>query len=95
MLDPISDCRYSRDCIEETMDLLFKTKKIISDDNLIDAGDHILVGVSGGIDSMVLLDIMNRLKDEVGFLLSAVHINHKLRGDDSDTDEQFVKNYCK
>lgn len=76
------------------MDLLFKTKKCIDEHELIEAGDHVLVAVSGGIDSMVLLHLLSQLAGDVGFLVSAVHVNHRLRGADSDGDEEFVRGFC-
>lgn len=55
---------------------------------------HITVALSGGADSMALLTGLNMLKDELGIILSAVHLNHSLRGTESDRDEAFVKEQC-
>jgi tRNA(Ile)-lysidine synthase len=77
------------------MDLLFKVKKCMIEKELVEPGDHLLVAVSGGIDSMTLLSSLLQLQNELGFLISVVHINHKLRGAESDTDEKFVANFCK
>jgi tRNA(Ile)-lysidine synthase len=52
--------------------------------------DHILLATSGGIDSMVLMDLF--LKS--GIAISVVHVNFKLRGIDSDNDEDFVRKKC-
>lgn len=49
------------------------------------------IAVSGGADSVALLRLMLELQDELGVLLSVVHLNHKLRGADSDADEHFVR----
>lgn len=49
------------------------------------------VAVSGGADSVALLRLMLELRSELGVVLSVVHLNHKLRGADSDGDEQFVR----
>jgi tRNA(Ile)-lysidine synthase len=57
---------------------------------LLHAGDRIGVAVSGGIDSVALLRLMLELRGELGIVLSVVHFNHKLRGAESDADEQFV-----
>ena len=48
------------------------------------------VAVSGGIDSVALLRLLLELRHELGVVLSVVHFNHKLRGAESDVDEQFV-----
>ncbi|MGH9551236.1 MAG: tRNA lysidine(34) synthetase TilS, partial [Terriglobales bacterium] len=58
--------------------------------DLLHAGDRLGVAVSGGADSVALLRIMLELRPELGIVLSVVHFNHQLRGDESDADEQFV-----
>ena len=57
---------------------------------LLQAGDRVGVAVSGGIDSIALLRLLLDLRHELGIVLSVVHFNHKLRGAESDGDEQFV-----
>src|SRR5690348_11497119 len=58
---------------------------------LVHAGDRIGVAVSGGADSVALLRLFLELRAELGVVLSVVHFNHKLRGPESDEDEQFVR----
>ena len=62
--------------------------------NLINSGDKIVLGVSGGQDSIAMLDILNQLKDEMNFEIYVVHVNHNIRGKDADEDEEYVKKYC-
>jgi tRNA(Ile)-lysidine synthase len=57
---------------------------------LIRAGDRVAVAVSGGADSVALLLLLLELRGELGIVLLAVHVNHKLRGEESDEDERFV-----
>jgi len=57
---------------------------------LLKAGDRVGVAVSGGIDSVALFRLVLELRSELGIVLSVVHFNHKLRGAESDADEQFV-----
>jgi len=57
---------------------------------LLKAGDRIGVAVSGGIDSVALLRLLLESRGGLGIVLSVVHFNHKLRGEESDGDEQFV-----
>jgi len=57
---------------------------------LLRAGDRVGVAVSGGIDSVALLRLLLELRGELGIVLSVVHFDHKLRGAESDADEQFV-----
>ena len=53
-------------------------------------GERILVAVSGGVDSMVLLAAMHELAGAAGWKLSVAHFNHQLRGRASAADERFV-----
>ncbi|MCL2018606.1 MAG: tRNA lysidine(34) synthetase TilS [Oscillospiraceae bacterium] len=54
-----------------------------------------IVALSGGADSVCLLYALYELKDELGITLEACHVNHMLRGKDSDADEEFVQSLCK
>src|SRR6266446_4921470 len=54
-------------------------------------GGRILVAVSGGLDSMVLLDALRELAPENGWRLKVAHLNHRLRGRSSDADERLVR----
>jgi tRNA(Ile)-lysidine synthase len=57
---------------------------------LLRAGDRVGVAVSGGADSVALLRMLAGAKAEAGIVLSVVHFNHQLRGEESDADEHFV-----
>jgi len=57
---------------------------------LLAPGIRIGVAVSGGADSVGLLRILHELRDEIGIVLSVVHFNHKLRGEESESEERFV-----
>jgi tRNA(Ile)-lysidine synthase len=57
---------------------------------LLHPGDRVGVAVSGGIDSVALLRLLLELRGELGIVLSVVHFNHKLRGAESDADQEFV-----
>ena len=59
--------------------------------DLLRAGDRVGVAVSGGADSVALLRILLELRGELGIVLSVVHLNHKLRAEESDADEVFVR----
>ncbi len=75
---------------------VFQTvKNRIVKDRLINKGDHVILGLSGGADSMCLFSILSRLQESLGFTLVATHINHKLRGEDADNDQYFVEDVCK
>ena len=61
---------------------------------MVDAGDHVICAVSGGADSVALLFAMYLLKEKLEIRLSAAHFNHRLRGEESDRDEAFVREFC-
>ncbi len=65
-------------------------KDYLKNENLITPQQKILLGVSGGIDSMVMLELFLR----AGFNIIVAHCNFGLRGDESDRDEEFVRNHC-
>lgn len=58
--------------------------------SLLKPGDRIGIAVSGGVDSVSLLRVLFERRAELGLVLSVVHFNHKLRGDESELDEHFV-----
>lgn len=64
--------------------------QFIKKKGLVKPGQHVIVAVSGGIDSMVLLDFLAKNKDLLKISLSVAHINHQLRGRDSKADEKLV-----
>lgn len=58
-------------------------------------GERILIGISGGPDSVCLLQILAQIAKKSNLTLFATHINYRLRGQDSDADERFVRSFCK
>lgn len=71
-----------------------KVMSFIKENSMFDKGDKVIVAVSGGPDSICLLYILNELKEELGITLVGAHINHCLRGDESDKDEEYAKKTC-
>ena len=67
----------------------------IRSQGLLHAGERIGVAVSGGIDSVALLRLLLELRAELGIVLAVVHFNHKLRGAESDADQEFVANLAR
>lgn len=72
-----------------------KVIKTIEKYNLINNGDNIVVALSGGADSVSLLFVLISLKEQYNLNIFAVHLNHKLRGAESQRDMDFVKDLCK
>jgi tRNA(Ile)-lysidine synthase len=64
--------------------------KTIRKQESIRAGDRLALAVSGGADSVALLCLLLELRAELGIVLSVAHVNHKLRGEESDEDGRFV-----
>ncbi len=61
---------------------------------LIERGDSVLVALSGGADSVALLNLLLAIQPFLKFSLAAAHCNFKLRGKESDDDERFCKDLC-
>jgi tRNA(Ile)-lysidine synthase len=57
-------------------------------------GDYIVMGLSGGPDSLCLFDVLLREKDDLGIEIQAVHINHKFRPGAAEEDQKFVEKFC-
>lgn len=72
-----------------------KVMSYIKDNNLIKSGDKVLVALSGGPDSVCLLNILYNLKAELNIEVGAAHLNHLLRDKDAFEDEEYVKTLCK
>lgn len=70
-----------------------KVRKTIREYNLIEKNDSIVVGVSGGPDSMTLLSILLKLKEEFNLKIYVAHVNHMLR-ENAIKDEEYVKEFC-
>ncbi|MBR1808083.1 MAG: tRNA lysidine(34) synthetase TilS [Paludibacteraceae bacterium] len=70
--------------------MLRRVKTYIDKHRLLSEGVGVIVGLSGGADSVALLDLLLRL----GYDCTAVHCNFHLRGEESDRDEQFVRRLC-
>ena len=62
--------------------------------HLIQSGDKLVLAVSGGPDSLFMLDILNKLKQKLNFEIVACHVNHMIR-EEAEDDEKFVKEFCK
>ena len=76
------------------MIMLNKVYNFVKKYNMLNRGETVLCGLSGGADSVALLLILNELSETLGIKVEAVHVNHCLRGDESDMDELFCKNLC-
>ena len=71
-----------------------KVKVYVERFHMIEPKDTIVLGISGGADSVCLLKILARWKEAWGISLRAVHVHHQLRGEEADADERFVCELC-
>lgn len=72
-----------------------KVKKTIIKNNLIPEKDRVLIGLSGGADSVFLLYALKTISEEFGFEIGACHIEHGIRGSESVRDMEFSEKLCK
>ncbi len=70
--------------------VLRQVAQTIAKYGMVKPGERVCVAVSGGADSVALLHILRELADELGISLSVAHLNHSLRGLESDADQEFV-----
>ena len=72
-----------------------KVLKTVKKYNMLSKGDRVLIGVSGGADSIALLEFFVSVKEKYDLDICVAHIEHGIRGEDSVNDAVFVENYCK
>ncbi len=75
--------------------LSLRVKSFCLENGLIEQGEKILAGISGGRDSVCLFYVLKELMKELSFELFAVHVEHGIRGESSKADEMFVRELCK
>ncbi len=68
--------------------------KDLIEDGVLESGDRVAVGVSGGADSMLLLCALLEKQKTIDFYLKVVHVNHHLREGESESDRKFVEQFC-
>ena len=86
--------------MQSTRELEKRVRRYLNDNQMLQEGDVICIGISGGADSVCLLHMLERFSRQSGddvfpsFTLMALHVNHQLRGEESDADERFVRELC-
>jgi tRNA(Ile)-lysidine synthase len=75
--------------------MICKVIQTIEKHLLLDGVKTLAVGVSGGADSMCLLEILSKLKLEYDIILKVIHVNHNIRGEEALRDQKLVEDYCR
>ena len=71
-----------------------KMLRFLREYEMVQPGDRIICALSGGADSVALAFAFYLLKEKLDITLEAAHFNHRLRGEESDRDEAFVRTFC-
>ena len=77
-----------------TLALKNKVMKAIDDYSMLRGASKVVVGFSGGADSVCLLHILSKLRNEIGFEIIGAHVNHGIRGDEALRDADFAQRFC-
>ena len=75
--------------------LVQKVSEYMQEHHMVEDGQKIVVGVSGGADSMGLLTVLSELAEYFHLSLVVVHVNHGVRGQSADADQSYVENVCR
>ena len=75
-------------------DIIKRIEKFIKEEKLIEPGEKVLLAVSGGIDSMVMLHLLKTLSKELNFNIYVAHLDHAIRKN-SERDANFVRRICR
>ncbi len=72
-----------------------RIKSYIAEHGMLEKGDRVTVGVSGGADSVCLIFVLNKLSAELDLKLTVLHVMHGIRGDEAVRDMEFVRDLCR
>ena len=75
-------------------EIITKIDSAVKRFHMLNTGDTVVAGVSGGADSMLMLSYLLSIKDEYNLDIIVANVEHGIRGDTSKADSQFVKNFC-
>ncbi len=72
-----------------------KIREFIEKNSMLNKGDRVVLGLSGGPDSVCLFFMLLGLREEYNLDIHALHVNHCIRGEDADEDQAYVESLCK
>ena len=79
--------------LKRDVDALFE--KAVDDFGMLDGVNKLVVALSGGSDSVVLLRKLFEISESNGIIIIAAHVNHMIRGKEADSDEEFCRDLCR
>lgn len=74
--------------------MINKVLNFVKKNKILKYGDSVILGVSGGADSICMLYVMKELEKTLALTLNVVHVNHHIRGADAQRDADYVRNVC-
>lgn len=77
------------------LDVIDRVKNFINSNKLILENDVVACALSGGVDSIFMTYVLNKISYEMNFKIIGIHVNHMLRGEEAYEDELFVEKFCK
>ena len=77
------------------MNMMEKVLSYIEDHHMFNENDKVVAGISGGADSVCLLFVLLELRKRINIDITAVHVNHMIRGEAADNDEKYTEELCK
>lgn len=80
--------------MNNTLVVLEKVKKVVNEYEMLPCGATVIVGLSGGADSVCLLHVLSQLQNEYGVEIVASHVNHGIRGDEAKRDADFSRKFA-
>ncbi len=81
--------------VDTAKDFVDRVSDVIRDNSLVRKGETVLVACSGGVDSMVLLHVLNEIGGTSEFYVAAAHLDHRLRGLEGREDQRLVARFCR
>ena len=73
------------------MNMMKKVLNFVKKNRIFEYGDRVILGVSGGADSVCMLHLLYSLQEELGITLYVVHVNHGIRKEEAERDAEFVR----
>ena len=80
--------------IQYIKNMIKKVLNFIKENNMLQNGDSVVLGVSGGADSICMLYVLKEISKFINLKLVVVHVHHHIRGKEADGDMEYVRKIC-